>query len=117
MAESPVSHQRFVLSAPVLSSPGTFEYRLVPLREARHWLNRGPYVSLIRHEVVAEATQILLGELPPIEYAQRRAFMKVGDEALIVNFKAGNLANMKREDISPDFVRSRTDVGLLRRVA
>lgn len=114
---APPGTTRYVIGPPVLTSTGTYAYREVPLREARRWLDRGPYVSRIGHEALAEAMQILLGERPAIEQVEHWAFLRPGDEALAFHFRAGtDLAKLDVTDISPEFVKKRSRVGLLRRL-
>ena len=106
-------HDRYVLSSAVISLPGEYRYRLIPVGSAKRWLQRGGFVSSIGYGMTADAMGVLLGVRPPV---QRQVIkMKAGDEALVFRLKLR--VTDTSITLTPDLVREHIEIGLLKRTA
>jgi len=73
---------RYLLNSAVITSPGTYTYRLISPEEARAWYFSGPEPeSTIGYEETAVALSQLLGV--PIAVNRKTIVMSSGDEALV----------------------------------
>lgn len=72
--------KKYILNSAVITSPGDFRYRLIPVDEARQWAEGG-FISTVGYEQTAEALTQLLGVPVPVD--RRTITMQAGDEALV----------------------------------
>lgn len=76
---------RFLLNSAVITSPGTYVYRLVSAEEAAKWVQTNKYISHIGYQTTADHIERLSGIRPRLS---REALpMFPGDEALVVRLK------------------------------
>ena len=107
---------RYLLNSAVLTSPGSYTYRMVNSSFARAWLSR-PYVSAIGYDTTADALRTLLDvERPAVQrYAVK---MHNGEEALVFRLKLrATDPNIKRSVFDVDWVMKHSEIGLLTRIA
>lgn len=76
---------RYLLNSAVLTSPGTYHYRLVTTEEAADWLRNGDFISRIGYPATVEHIEKMSGIWP--EISQEATAMQPGDEALVVRLK------------------------------
>lgn len=110
---------RFILSSAVLTSPGTYRYRLATLPEARQWVEAGPFHSTIRYRETASALSALVGR--KVEARDEIVTMQPGDEALVFRlvFPPGTrgLPTDKKGQVSTEFVLDHCEIGVLERIS
>lgn len=100
---------RYLLNSSVLHAAGTYEWKpRLSVREARTWLEAGPYLSYIAYQTTAEAFELMFGFRPTVD--QKRVLFQPGDEALVMR--------LTRSVSSPsvEFIYSHSELGLLRRI-
>lgn len=71
---------RYLLNSAVITSPGTYDYRLVTPAQAKEW-SSGGFRSTIGYEQTAEALAQILGS--PVAVDRTMIQMQPGDEALV----------------------------------
>lgn len=106
------SRSRFLLSSAVLTRPGTYEYHLVSVDEARAWLSK-PYASRLRFSVTADAIELLLGIKPPLD--RTPVEMRPGDEALVARLTFD--VNREQRALTAELVAQHFELGLLTRLS
>jgi hypothetical protein len=106
---------RFVLNSAVITAPGRYSYRLLTVDEARSWLAAGTFTSTIGYAETALAAEAVFGI--PIPTNRSTIMMEPGDEALVFRlvFPPGTprLAPGEKGNLSPDFILSHCEIGLL----
>lgn len=109
---------RFILSSAVLTSPGTYRYRLATLPEARQWVEAGPFHSTIRYQETARALSALTGR--KVEARDETVKMEPGDEALVFRlvFPPGTkgLPTNKKGKVDVEFILDHCEIGIMERI-
>lgn len=72
---------RYLLNSAVITTPGTYSYRLVTADEARDWAAAGPFISTIGYAETASALSLVLDRR--VAVYRRTIQMQPGDEALV----------------------------------
>jgi len=72
---------KYILNSAVITTPGTYRYRLISLEEMIDWLKQGNWLSTIGYIETATALEELSGFSIPVNRIQIR--MKKGDQALV----------------------------------
>ena len=105
---------RYILNSAVITSPGTYRYRLLSVEEAKDWLDRGGFYSTIGYEETADAFERIFGVRPEV----RRELIKMnpGDEALVFRLtkRLGDVS--KKGHIGMEEVLANLEIGLLERI-
>jgi len=108
---------RYLMNSVVITSPGTYEYRLAGEAEAQDWLDEGRFVSCIGYEETAAAIKQMFGVAVKV---QRRAIrMDTGDCALIfrVNYPKGTRPDAAQKGrLGTDFLLDNCEIGFLRKI-
>ena len=108
----------YVLNSAVITSPGTYSYRLLSPDEARDWASEG-FISTVGYEQTAEALSQLLGLPVPVD--RRTIQMQPGDMALV--FRLAMPPGSPRIDpgdkgrLSAAVLAGHFELGLLTRIA
>lgn len=76
---------RYVMNSAVISTPGTYHYRLVSVEEAKKFLDNGPYTSFVGYPATAEYIERVLGY--KISLSREPVQFQPGDKALVVRLK------------------------------
>lgn len=76
---------RWLLNSAVITTPGTYVYRLLDREEARAWLLAGGWESRIGYSTTADHIAELCGIRPPL--SREASPMQPGDEALVVRLR------------------------------
>ncbi len=104
---------RYILNSAVITSPGTYRYRLLSVEEAKRWLEGGFY-STIGYEETADAFERIFGVRPEV----RRELIKMnpGDEALVFRLtkRLGDVS--VKGHIGTEEVLANLEIGLLERI-
>jgi len=72
---------RYYLNSAVITNPGTYEYHLVSIDQAKEWDTNGVVQSTIGYEQTADALNEILGHSVPISRTTIK--MQPKDEALV----------------------------------
>jgi len=111
---------RFILSSAVLTSPGTYRYRLITLPEARQWVDAGLYYCAIRYRETANALSALMGGRP-FSIRDETVTMQPGDEALIFRLVfppgARGLPTDRKGKVDVQFILDHCELGILESVS
>lgn len=109
---------RFILSSAVITAPGLYDYRHIDLKQARQWIEAGPYHSTIRYQETARALAALVGR--KVETRDEQVKMQTGDEALIFRlvFPPGTrgLPTDSKGKVSVEFILDNCEIGILERL-
>jgi len=105
---------RYILSDTLIGSPGTYDYQLIELSEAKDWLQAGAFSSAIENETVANALSILVGLT--IGVRKERPKMEEGDEALVFRFLVHPDDPRLKEGITAAFVIENCELGILKKI-
>lgn len=74
--------RHYILNSAVITSPGTYEYCLMSIEDAKKWLVDNPMCeSAIGYPETAQALQLITGIEIPVN--RKQIIMQVGDEALV----------------------------------
>lgn len=109
---------RYILNSAVITSPGSYEYRLIDAEEAAAWLREGGWESTIGYQETAEALSQLSGVQVPVN--RRMVRMEEGDEALV--FRLVLPPGERRVDpatkgsLGADYIREHCETGILIRL-
>ena len=113
--------QRYLLPTTLLHHGGLYEYVLIDVQQARHWLLAGPCVSFLTHPFLHAEFEQLIGFLTPPGAKGPIPALGYNDDALVFQL-AGyeTLPDLKRGDSRR--VRELVDaecysLGLLRRLS
>lgn len=107
---------RYVLNSAVITSPGTYRYKLVSVSEASLWLASGEFLSAVGYEETAKALSELTGASVPVNRVV--LVMQPRDQALVFRLvlPAGERLNPDRKGhMGLDFIREHCEIGLLTR--
>jgi hypothetical protein len=112
-------HMRYILNSAVITAPGRYSYRLLTVSEAKAWLAAGTFTSTIGYAETALAAEALFGV--PIPTNRSIITMSPGDEALVFRlvFPPGTqrISPGEKGNLSPEFILSNCEIGLLVREA
>lgn len=112
---------RYVLPCHLLHYGGLYEYVLIDVAQARHWLLAGPAQSFLSHPFLHRAFEDLMGFLTPPPQRGRLPVLSYADDALIfVVEQYETLPDLKRGDsrrVRQLIEEGHYAIGLLRRLA
>jgi len=107
----------FILNSAVITAPGTYEYDLIPLSQAKTWLHVHDWESCIGYEETAKALSKITGFEIPVN--RKVITMEKGDEALVFRlvFPSGFKPDpSKKGQLSEEFILENCEIGHLGRV-
>lgn len=108
---------KYVLNSAVITAPGRYEYRLIPLDRATQWLKAGGWQSTIGYPETAEVLADLTGVAVPVD--RRIITMAPGDEALVFRLVlppgTPRLSPETKGKLGLRFFREHAEMGLLTR--
>ena len=121
-AQYPSPHgRRYVLPCHLLFYGGLYEYVLVDVDQARHWLLAGPCQSFLTHPFLHEAFERVIGSLTPPPERGPLPALGYHDDALVFQLEGyETLPDLKRGDsrqVRALVEEQRYTIGLLRRLA
>lgn len=121
-ARSPHPHgQRYVLPCHLLHHGGLYEYVLIDVAQARHWLLAGPCTSYLTHPFLHAAFETIIGFLTPPGTKKPLPALGYHDDALIFVVDGyETLPDHRRGDsrkVRQLVEEQRYTIGLLRRLA
>ena len=112
---------RYVLPCHLLSYGGLYEYVLIDVAQARHWLLAGPAQSFLTHPFLHRAFEDLMGFLTPPPQRGRLPALGYHDDALVFQLEGyETLPDLKRGDsrkVRQVVEAGHFTLGLLRRLA
>jgi len=109
-----VQGMRYILSDTYITSPGTYDFEITSLADAKDWLQAGGFASAIENEIIANALSILTGFT--IGTRKERPKMKEGDEALVFRFLVQPNDPRLKDGVTPAFVIENCELGILRKI-
>jgi len=105
---------RYILNSAVITTPGTYNYRLIDTDEVKRWLDAGPFDCTIAYPETAKALESITGRL--FQTNRKTTKMAKGDEALVFRLTA----RMSRPDLkgklTPEFVLANSEIGILKKL-
>ena len=104
---------RYILNAAVIPNPGTYEYEIITLEQAKEWLAQGEYTSAVKYKETADVITALTDYPIPVSAAMVR--MEVGDEALVFKLNT-RIPTPQKGSVGQDFILQNSEIGLLRRI-
>ena len=105
--------KRFVLNSAVITTPGTYVYRLVSVDEAKEWVSAGTFDSTIGYPETAVALSAITGICIPVN--RHQIYMDTGDEALVFRLTC-RMANPElKGKLTPAFVLNNCEIGILKK--
>ncbi len=105
---------KYVFSSAVITSPGTYNYRLISIDEAREFLKDKKYISTIGYRETAIAFNKIFGTRIPVN--RHTTKMKVGDRALVFRLKSRVAMEKMKGNIGIDYIISNLEIGMLERI-
>ncbi len=105
---------RYLLNSAVIVKPGRYRYFYISPKEAKEWLESGPYISLIGYEETAVAIEMLLGVSRPEISRRMVEEFEPGDEALVFRLRMRVNPDIKGK-LTYEFVLQNVEIGILRR--
>jgi hypothetical protein len=110
---------KYLLNSAVITSPGSYEYRLVSADQAREWAGEGDVLSTIGYAQTAEALAQILDQKVEVNRIQIK--MALGDEALVFRlvFPAGapRINPGDKGRLAQAVIDGRYEIGMLTRTA
>jgi len=106
---------RYILNSAVITSPGTYTYRLISLDEAKKWLSKGPFVSTLGYQETAMALTALTDV--PCDTNRKIIQMQVSDEALVFRLTCRLDNPSLKGQLSTEFVLNNCEIGILKKEA
>lgn len=113
--------QRYLLPCPILGLGGLYEYCLIDAREARRWLESGPYRSFVTHPLLRLALERLCAVETSLPVRLPWPVLGYHDDALV--FQVSNYETLPQQLTGcSTLLRQMIDqgaytLGLLRRLA
>lgn len=108
---------KYLLNSAVITAPGTYEYVLISIEEARYWLQAEQWESTIGYPETAMALAKIASVNVPIN--RKVITMQAGDEALVFRlvFPQGYRPDpAQKGSMGIDFILAHSELGLLRRL-
>ena len=105
---------RYILNSAVITTPGYYNYTIVPVLYMKNWLEDSPYTSTIGYAETAEALSLLTGHNIPVNRVQIK--MQTGDEALIFRLTCRLEDVRQKGKLTPAFILANCEVGILIRL-
>lgn len=107
---------RYILNSAVITSPGSYEYRLVSVGEAKVWLLENDWESLIGYQETADALSDLLHVRVPVN--RKVVQMRKGDEALVFRLvlPGRRVDPDAKGSLGADYIREHCEIGILTRL-
>ncbi len=106
---------KYILSAGVITSYGTWQYDPASPEDAAAFVADDDYTSAIGYAETAEVLSGIVGQ--PIPVKRVLVDLQPGDEALVIRAKGGYRFNpADKGNLTPEFIREHIELGLLRRV-
>jgi len=106
---------RYILNSAVITSPGSYQYRLLYIHQAIEWLNEGKFKSTIGYEETAYAMSKIFDIVIPVNRCT--ITMKSGDEALVFRlvFPPGTprISPENKGMLTTQFILENCEIGLL----
>ena len=106
---------RYILNSAVITSPGTYTYRLISLDEAKKWLSKGPFVSTLGYQETAQALIAITNMY--FELNRKVVQMQVSDEALVFRLTCRLDNPSLKGQLSTEFVLNNCEIGILKKEA
>lgn len=105
---------RYILNSAIIPNPGTYEYEIITLEQAKEWLAGGDYTSAIGYKETADVLTSLTDF--PISVNRTMVRMEVGDEALVFKLSVRLDDPKLKGGVGHDFILQNSEIGLLRRI-
>ncbi len=103
--------KRLVLNSAVVTTPGTYEYRLISPAQAKRWLEQGSFVSYVAYQETCDALTALSGVHIPRQ--RKTSKMETGDEALVFRLTCRLDDPDLKGKLTAAFVLANCEIGLL----
>lgn len=109
----------YILNSAVITSPGSYRYRLGTVEEAQEFLCQEPRpITTIGYEETAQALSRLTGL--PVAVNRRQIAMEPGDRALVFRlvFPPGTprIGKDDKGHLTPEYVERHCEIGFLERL-
>lgn len=105
--------KRYILNSAVITTPGTYTYRLVSVDEAKEWLMREPFESTLGYQETAVCLSAITGI--PVKVDRKMVKMQVGDEALVFRLTCRLDDPHLKGQVGTDFIVANCEIGILRK--
>lgn len=104
---------KYILNSAVITTPGTYTYKLIGIDEAHDFLCAGEFESTIGYQETADALMVMTGISIPVN--RKLIKMNAGDESLVFRLTCRLSDPALKGKLSADFVKQNCEIGILKK--